>query len=470
MSGRSTAIPPHPASFRDPAGFVFEEDGILLRAVHPDAAADVEHFFNSGLYDDLVAVGLFVRHEPQPAADRLPKGWLAFRPARLPVIGYACEWSHGQLRAAALATLEIERLASRHGMTLKDASSFNIQFAGSRPVFIDLLSFTRSSSERRWIPYRQFCEHFLAPLAMRRYLKGSEVLGAASLAGIPIELASRCLPLRSWFNVGALLHLHLHACSAGAAEHSTASRQQARGTRQPSAAFRSQLIDSLERAVKSLEIATTTSIWSQYRGNNTYSTESAQVKRSFVEEAIKRAESRRVLDLGANDGHYTHVVASLGVPCTAVESDPVCCEAIHATSATSPHADLVNTLRVDLANPTPAHGWAHAERASFVERLQCDMTLSLALIHHLSIACHVPFTHISSLLARLGPHAVVEYIPLDDPMVMQLLAARSGVTDAYLSTLTEDAFRAAFDEHFECVARSEPLSGGRILHHFVRRP
>ena len=91
------------------------------------------------------------------------------------------------------------------------------------------------------------------------------------------------------------------------------------------------------------------------------------------------------------------------------------------------------------------------------------------MIHHLSIAHHVPFGAIADLLTQLAPHAVVEYVPLDDPMVRQLLAARTGVTPAYLSTLSEEAFRAAFDARFECLERSAPLAGGRILHHFARR-
>ena len=465
----TTTIKPHPASFRDPAGFVFEVDGELLRAVHPDAVADVNRFFSSGLHDELVAAGLFVPHERIAHTEGLPEGWMTLRPRRLPVISYACEWSEGQLRAAALATLEIQRRALRHGMTLKDASSFNIQFAGSRPVFIDLLSFTRAGSERRWVAYRQFVEHFLAPLALRHYVPGFESLIGPVLDGVPIAVASRCLPLRSWLDAGTVLHVHLHARSSGRATAPSRSQDAAQSIRQPSADFRLQLVDSLTRAVGRLGRGEKTSTWSDYRCNNTYSAEAADEKRLFVEAAVKRAAPRRAIDLGANDGHYAHAVAALGVPCTAVEADAACCERIHAASVSSPHADRVNTMRVDLTNPTPAHGWAHGERASFAERMQCDLTLSLALIHHLSIAHHVPFTAIADFLASLAPHAVVEYVPTSDPMVQQLLSARTGLTDAYLSTLSEAAFRAAFDQCFECVERSAPSAGGRILHHFVRR-
>ena len=52
-------------------------------------------------------------------------------------------------------------------MTLKDCSVYNIQFHQGRPIFIDTLSFEIYRDGDPWIGYRQFCEHFLAPLASR---------------------------------------------------------------------------------------------------------------------------------------------------------------------------------------------------------------------------------------------------------------------------------------------------------------
>jgi hypothetical protein len=160
----------HAASFRDPAGFVFEQDGRLFRAVHPDAIADVETLFASGLHDELVRDGLLVPHRRVDDGPALAVGWLLLEAERLPLISYACEWTDAQLMAASALTLQVQRRALKHGLTLKDASSFNVQFRGACAIFIDLLSLTRLGPARAWPAYRQFCEHFLAPLALRKHL------------------------------------------------------------------------------------------------------------------------------------------------------------------------------------------------------------------------------------------------------------------------------------------------------------
>lgn len=463
-----SGIERHAASFRDPAGFVFEHGGKIFRAVHPDAAGDVDALFGSGLHDELVEAGLLVRHwktTEHPAS--FPEGWTLLQADRLPVISYPSEWTDTQLQRAALLTLAVQRRALKQGMSLKDASAFNVQFHGAHPVFIDVLSLTRLETGRPWPAYRQFCEHFVAPLAVRRHLPGARWADIA-LDGMPLRAASHMLPVRSWLDPALALHLHMHARAAAVAHGS--SRASASQDADPSAvaAFRLQLAASLERTLIRIGARPYASHWLNYRSKNVYSDASALRKRRFVEQAAQDSGARRALDLGANDGHYACVLADAGVACTAVEVDAACCERVYEASRKQPYDRLVNTLRVDLTNPTPAHGWAHEERASFVARMRCDLTLSLALLHHLSITHHVPFERIARFLADLAPDAVVEYVPTSDPMAQQLLSARTGLTASYIETLSESSFVAAFESCFECKARSEPLEG-RVLYHFHQR-
>ncbi len=462
-----STITHHAASFRDPSGFVFESDGILLRAVHPDAIADVETLFSSGLHDALVADGLLVAHRrPEIDSSLLPEGWMVLEPERLPVISYACEWTDSQLLAAARLTLEVQRRALKHGMSLKDASSFNVQFLGAMPVFIDMLSFVRIEPVRAWPAYRQFCEHFLAPLALRRFQPGA-FSSTPTLDGIPLPVASRLLPAKTWLVLPLALHVHLHAATTRAAEGKERSGQ-ARVDAATTTEFRARLTASLAAALKRVAPQPIASPWTAYRANNVYSTTSASTKLAFVKRVAAQTAARRALDLGANDGHYALALVAMGVACTAVEVDSACSERLYAMSSAAPYATALNVLRLDLTNPTPAHGWAHRERAAFAERLRCDLTLALALVHHLSITHQVPFERIASFLAELAPNAIVEYVPVQDVMSQQLLSARDGVTEAYLETLSRPSFEAAFARWFDCRDRSESLEGGRTLYHFER--
>ena len=152
-----------PASFRDPSGYLFRRDGVLLRAVNDCYKAHYEKLMASGLYAELIQDGLLVAHSEEPAAEADPTGapWKTIRPCLIPFISYPYEWSFGQLKAAAMATLRIQQMALEHGMALKDASAYNIQFCGGKPILIDTLSFEIYQEGSPWVAYRQFCQHFL---------------------------------------------------------------------------------------------------------------------------------------------------------------------------------------------------------------------------------------------------------------------------------------------------------------------
>src|SRR5687768_5181182 len=191
-----------PASFRDPSGFVFRRDGVLYRQVQPPAAADWEAFRTSGLLDRLVGDRLLVDHTDAPLGlAALPGAVAVIQPRSLDFISYPYEWSFSQLKDAALLTLELQSRALDAGMRLRDASAYNIQFDAGRPVLIDTLSFEVAAATEPWPAYRQFCEHFLAPLALIAYRDPRCGLMLRDfIDGIPLELATALLPGRTRLN------------------------------------------------------------------------------------------------------------------------------------------------------------------------------------------------------------------------------------------------------------------------------
>src|SRR5262249_54457679 len=122
------------------------------------------------------------------------------------------EWSFSQLQDAALLTLDVQRSALAFGMSLKDCSAYNIQFRAGQPVFIDTLSFETYREGEPWVAYRQFCQHFLAPLALMSLtdVRLNQLL-RTNIDGIPLDLAHALLPWRSRLRFRLLLHIHLHA-------------------------------------------------------------------------------------------------------------------------------------------------------------------------------------------------------------------------------------------------------------------
>ena len=202
-------------SFRDPSGFMFQREGVWYRQVNPSYQADYDRLMASGLYQELVAGGLLIPHQEVALELASTDGaYKVLQPEALQFISNPYEWSFGQLKAAALATLAAQKIAFEHGMTLKDASAYNIQFVDDRAVLIDTLSFEQYREGSVWTAYRQFCQHFLAPLALMAYtdIRLSQLL-RVYIDGVPLDLAAKLLPLGSRLRLSLLMHIHLHARS-----------------------------------------------------------------------------------------------------------------------------------------------------------------------------------------------------------------------------------------------------------------
>ena len=256
-------------SFRDPSGFVFRRGGTVYRQVNQSFRHDFDHLIASGLYRQLVDDGLLIPHndwhQSPPEISPSPRcAYRIIRPQQIPLVTYPSEWCFSHLQDAALTTLAIQRRALVHGMSLKDASAMNIQFIDGRQVLIDTLSLELYPEGRPWIRYRQFCQHFLAPLALMAYCNArlGDLL-RIHLDGVPLDLAARLLPLRTLFSPRMGLHLHAHAWlqrkhrAADTAGRKTTQRKFSRRSMEL-------LLDSLEAAVRRLRPRKQQSGWSGY--------------------------------------------------------------------------------------------------------------------------------------------------------------------------------------------------------------
>jgi hypothetical protein len=110
----------------------------------------------------------------------------------------------------------------------------------------------------------------------------------------------------------------------------------------------------------------------------------------------------------------------------------------------------------DLLNPTGGLGWNGDERQGLVERGPADIVLALALTHHLAIGGNVPFDVMTTFLARLGRHLIVEFVPKDDIQVNSMLATREDVFQSY----TQGHFEEAFGKRYH-IRRVAPIAESR---------
>ncbi|MGH2728003.1 MAG: SAM-dependent methyltransferase, partial [Actinomycetota bacterium] len=284
-------------SFRDPSGFVFHRDGVLLRQINEVHRDNWDLLISSGLHDALVERGLMVGSD-EVSADlaAAPGAYKVIRPEPIPFISYPYEWCFGQLKAAALATLEIQGIALDHGMSLRDASAYNIQWLRGKPVLIDSLSFEKLPEGKPWIAYSQFCQHFLAPLALVAYedIRLQQLL-RIHIDGIPLDLASGLLPKRSRMKPALMLHLHAHAKSQqrhAADDPKAVAKGRTFGMR----AFRG-ILDNLTSGIRGLEWEPPESVWTAYYSDaGSYTQEGTEHKRMLVSKLIEEVAPASVWD------------------------------------------------------------------------------------------------------------------------------------------------------------------------------
>ncbi|RMH09631.1 MAG: SAM-dependent methyltransferase [Nitrospirae bacterium] len=439
-----------PSSFRDPSGFLFRDNGILYRQINRVYQSQYEHLIRSGLYRALICDNLLVAHQEVPTEIApVPQlnPYIVIRPEPIPFISYPYEWSFSQLKACALLTLQVQKRALDYGMTLKDASAYNIQFKAGKPILIDTLSFDRYQEGEPWAAYRQFCRHFLAPLALMAYkdLRLNQLF-RLYIDGLPLDLTSSLLPLSTYFRISILSHLHLHARAQQVWSDPATTRRRVRMSRRALLG----LIESLETGIHRLRPPANPSIWSQYYEDHTYSREAFSHKLALVEAFLEITQPQTVWDMGANTGRVSQLAARKGSLVIAFDADPLCVELTYRTCVERGEARIL-PLYLDLTNPSPSLGWAHQERLSLAERGPVDMLLALALIHHLALANNVPLEKIAQFFHGLCRMLVIEFVPKQDAQVQRLLAVRTDIFPEY----TQGTFEQVFERYFliERIAR-----------------
>ena len=452
-------------SFRDPSGFVFLEDGIVYRQVNTSYQSNYERLIDSGLCADLTERGLLLPHEE--VGEGAPKSGEAYKilkPLQVPFISYPYEWSFSQLKDAALLTLAIQKRALARGMILKDASAYNIQFHEGKPVLIDTLSFEIYEEGYAWSAYKQFCQHFLAPLLLmsRKDIRLSQLL-RVYMDGIPLDLAAKLAPKSTYRQLGILMHLHLHARAQRRYRGKTGAAG-ALWRKRVSKASLLQIADSLRGTIRGLRWQHGATDWSDYYDGDSYREAAFAQKLDLVAEYLDLIKPSCVWDLGANTGEFSRIASGAGVFTVSADSDPGVVEANYLKVKRDQETKLLPLL-IDLVNPSAAIGWANAERKSLAERCNADCVLALALIHHLGIANNVPLPSIAEYFGGLAEWLIIEFVPKRDQQAQKLLRARKDTFHQYSIA----GFEASFRDVYEIVKSSRLRQSERVLYLMRRR-
>ncbi len=462
------------ASFRDPSGSCRAVKGRIIRTVDAPSAAELDGFLATACAKKHIEAGSLVTstrlgEEEQRSLELAPPpGGAVYEHPFIKFPSYPHEWPPEMFHAAGQLTAELALDALADGYGLKDATPFNILFVGARPVFVDVCSFERRAPDDAiWRPYAQFVRTFLLPLLAHRAFGQlpSEVFLAYRDGLEPESVYRLCGTLRR-LTPPFLGLVSFPVWLGGKKSEAQLERPQARFSPEKARFILSTTLRRLPRLLDRVAgQAVSDSKWSDYMQTLSYTEAEFAEKEAFVKQALAEAKSTRVLDVGANTGHFSALAAESGASVVAIDYDAACLGRIWRR-ARSQKLDIL-PLIVNFARPTPALGWRNGENASFLDRARghFDMVFMLAVLHHLLVTDRVPMAMALDLAAEITTRdLIIEFVGPEDPMFRRIARGR----EALHKGDTVEAFEKACAARF-VILRSQATGDGRRRLYWLRR-
>lgn len=451
-------------SFRDPRGRVYNHDGRIFRTITSNAQSDYRKLVESGLYSRLVDKRWLTAAVELRTSDEQTEA-LVVEHERLPFVTYPYEWTFSQLKAAALHQLDVHLEALNHGLTLSDASAYNVQFIDANPIFIDLLSFIQYKEGMLWAGHRQFCDHYLHPLLFtatfgipfNNWLR-------SNLEGLSGQELVSLLPFRHKLFPRTFINITLPCWLQRSSSHNDAAIQRASKSRLSKVTLEF-MLRSLRDWILSMNPKAGKTTWvDYYEASHNYSDSESGAKHRIVSEFIARWVPTTVWDMGCNTGEFSETALAAGATrVIGFDFDQMALERAYRRAKERKLAFL--PLFQDAANPSPSHGWNGVERKSLMSRKNADALIALAFEHHLVIGRNIPLDQLIAWLVSLAPVGLVEFVPRGDSNLDRLLRHREEVFDDY----TEGNFRSAIEAVAQVDRVDVVSASGRKLYWYSRQ-
>lgn len=463
----SPVCTPEPGSFQDRSSRIVYLNDQVYRILNQQAADNWQQFKTTRCFQNALTNAQLVQTEDAtntnltavfPEIDT--RGVLQHE--RIPVVSYPYEWSFGMLKDAALLHLNLLNNAISDNFMIKDATAYNVQWQGARPVFIDIPSFEPLEQGKPWAGYRQFCQMFLYPLMLMAYKNiPFHAWMRGSIQGIEPQAMAPLFSVLDYVKPGVLPHVILHAKLQQ--QYATPDKQQQLVNSLQNEQYAKALIvnnvKGLTQLIEKLTWQQSVSTWSAYAANNSYTSEESQDKIKFIETAISNRRWQTTWDIGCNTGTFSKLASKYSDTVLALDADHLSVEHLYQHLKASEYKNILPMV-MNLADPSPALGWQGLERKSLPQRSQPELILALALIHHMVISHNIPVRDFIDWLGGLKSHLIIEFVTKDDPMVKTLLMNKADQYDDYNQAYFEKCLR-----HWYHIEKQETSrSGTRILY------
>jgi hypothetical protein len=463
---KSTRMTPqskiHQASFRDPSGYMFHDGAILRRVINPIYFPQYEKLKSSGFFDTLIKKGLLISHKETSVSENQ----IVITPEEIPFITHPYEWSFEQFKHAALLTLQIQKYALSKGFILKDASAYNVTFHKGKPIFIDTLSFDFYEENTPWRAYKQFITHFFGPLILAKY-HGTDMFKMLQthIDGIPVKLIASLLPKKTKFS--STLFTNIHLLAKMESKHSEDYKAETK-TAKLSKKAQNNILESLFGYIKDLKVNEATE-WGNYYDKTNYDTQAFDGKKNLIRDWVIALKAKTLIDVGGNDGTFARTVIDQldHVMVTDIDSNAV--DYNYFQMQQNKENNMLPFV-CDVLQPAPGIGFNNTERSSLIQRLieyKPDVTMALALIHHVTLSGNVPFEKSAEFFAQFSNQLIIEFPKRTDSWVTSLLVRKREFIN-HFDFYNQQNFEQGYQRYFQ-IEKMQPIDGTERVLYLMKR-
>ena len=454
-------------SFRDPAGQVFYHSNKVYRIVKQTGKKRIDFLNSKDLINKSSKNNFLIESRLLNGQEIKDLGFkneeIIFEHKKIPYVSYPYEWSFSQLKAAALHHLDFNLFLLDQGATLIDASAYNIQFIGSKPIFIDLLSIKEYIEGEYWYGHKQFCENFLNPLILTSK-KGVQFNNwfKGNLEGIPTSDLNNLLNFLDKFSYNIFVHVYLLNKFENKYKDQNKEVKINLKRKFPKNNFIS-MLKQLRSFIKNLKPKKIKTVWENYSVANTYEKSEENEKVKIVKKFINENKFNKIIDLGCNDGFYSKIAVNENTNfVVGFDYDPISID--RAFNDLKKNQTNFLPLIFDATNPSSNIGWNESERKSFNKRVDFDALLALAFEHHLVIAKNIPLLDAINWLISLAPKGLIEFVPKNDETIQKMIKFKGDIFPDY----NENNFKNCIEKKAKILSITQITSSGRKIYQYEK--
>lgn len=403
-------------SYRDPSNTLLQFDNnLILREFHTNN----DFYLNSLSHpriQSLMANKLLIESQVYK------KNSSIIEHRHIKFMNYPYEWSSYFFKKAALRYLDILDLLVEDGFSLKDGHAYNLTFEGCNPIYFDYGSIENLQDSQMWFGFTQFIEHFVYYLILSNAIRiPTHVLYKSFPNGITPQTMAQLLPLRKKFSFVYFQYVFLLDNL-----NSTSKAKYYNNTNLFNLKDIQKIIKSNIYRIKKIILNLDTyqpksSLWINYDQKCLYSNIELNRKIDFISHVLSKSY-QQALDIGSNTGIFSFHLLKFCKSIIAVDSDHC---SIEELSKRIDHSHNITPLIIDLCSPSPGQGWNNKERLSFLERVNPDLIVCLAIIHHIIFNNGIKIEFFVNLLTQFRADIILEFINLEDPIVQKYVQNNS---------------------------------------------